>query len=59
MLPQPQVWPRRQKMPQQLILTEPAPMEGIERINTTMVSVIRQKCEQTLGLELGIEIDSG
>ena len=32
-LPQPQVWPKKQKMPQQQVPTEPAPMEGVERTN--------------------------
>jgi len=35
-LPWPQVWPRRQELPQQWVLIGPAPMEGVERTNATM-----------------------
>jgi len=34
--PWPQVWPRRQEMPQQQVPTGPAPMEGVERTNVAM-----------------------
>ena len=34
---QPQVWPRRQKAPQQWMLTEPALMEGVEKTNEVIV----------------------
>jgi len=37
-LPWPQVWPRRQELPQQQILTGPAPMEGVERMNAAMAT---------------------
>jgi len=37
-LPQPQVWPRRQKTPQQQVPTEPTPMEGVERTNAAIVT---------------------
>jgi len=37
-LPQPQVWPRRQEMLQQRVPTEPAPMEGVERMNAAMAT---------------------
>ena len=37
-LPWPQVWPRRQEMPQQWVSTGPALMEGVERTNTAMVT---------------------
>jgi len=36
-LPWPQVWPRRQEMPQQWVPTGSAPMEGVERTNIVMV----------------------
>jgi len=36
LLPRPQVWPRRQEMPQQWVPTESAPIEGVERTNTVM-----------------------
>jgi len=34
----PQVWPRRQELPQQWVPTGPAPMEGVERTNAAMVT---------------------
>jgi len=37
-LSQPQVWPRRQEMPQQQAPTEPALMEEVERTNMVMVN---------------------
>jgi len=37
-LPWPQVWPRRQELPQQQILTGPAPMEGVERMNAAIAT---------------------
>ena len=37
-LPQPQVWLRRQELPQQWVLVGPAPMKGVKRTNTTMVT---------------------
>jgi len=37
-LPWLQVWPRRQKTPQQQVPTGLAPMEGVERTNTAMVT---------------------
>jgi len=37
-LPQPQVWPRRQELPQQQVPTGPAPMEGVERTNAAMAT---------------------
>ena len=37
-LPQPQVWLRRQKMPQQRAPAGPALMEGVERTNTVMAN---------------------
>jgi len=33
----PQVWPRRQKLPQQWAQAGPVPMEGVERMNAVMV----------------------
>jgi len=36
-LPWPQVWPKRQEVPQQWVLTEYASMEDIERTNAVMV----------------------
>jgi len=36
-LPWSQVWPRRQKAPQQQVLTGPVPMERVERTNMVMV----------------------
>jgi len=36
-MPWPQVWPRRQKMPQQWILAGSAPMEEVKRTNTVMM----------------------
>ena len=33
-----QVWPRRQKTPQQQVPTGPAPMEGVERTNAAMTT---------------------
>ena len=38
LLPQPQVWPRRQETPQQRLPTGHAPMEGVERTNAVMVN---------------------
>ena len=35
-LPQPQVWSRRQKLPQQWVPTGPALMEGVERTNVAI-----------------------
>ena len=35
---QPQVWPRRQKMPQQWAPMGSAPMEGVERTNAAMMT---------------------
>ena len=35
-IPQPQVWPRRQEMPQQQIQAGSAPIERVERINAEM-----------------------
>ena len=35
-LPQPQVWPRRQELPQQQVLIGSVPMEGVERTNAVM-----------------------
>jgi len=32
----PQVWPRRQELPQQQVPTGPAPIEGVERTNMVM-----------------------
>ena len=37
LLPQSQVWPRRQETPQQRVPTGPAPMEEVERTNMAMV----------------------
>ena len=37
MLPWPQVWPRRQKTPQQQVLAGPAPIEGVEKMNAVIV----------------------
>ena len=37
-LPWPQIWPRRQKTPQQQVPIGPAPMEGVERTNTAIVT---------------------
>ena len=37
-LPQPQVWPRRQEMPQQRVPTGSALMEGVERMNAAMAT---------------------
>ena len=34
----PQIWPRRQKTPQQRVPTELAPMKGVERINAAMAT---------------------
>jgi len=36
-LPWPQIWPRRQELPQQWVPIGPASMEGVERMNTAMV----------------------
>ena len=38
-LPQPQVWPRRQKIPQQQILVGPALMEKVEKMNIAVVNL--------------------
>ena len=35
-VPQPQVWPKRQELPQQRVSTGLAPMEGVERTNVMM-----------------------
>jgi len=37
-LPRPQVWPRRQELPQQRAQTGPVPMEGVERTNAAVVT---------------------
>jgi len=37
-LPRPQVWPKKQELPQQRVPTGPAPMEGVERTNTAMAT---------------------
>ena len=37
-LPQPQVWPRRQELPQQRVPMESALMEGVERTNVAMTT---------------------
>ena len=37
-LPRPQVWLRRQELPQQWVPVGPAPMEGVERTNATVVT---------------------
>jgi len=37
-LPWPQVWPRRQELPQQRAQTGPAPMERVERTNAAVVT---------------------
>ena len=37
-LPQPQVWPRRQELPQQWVSTGPALIEEVERTNTAMAT---------------------
>ena len=37
-LPQPQVWPRRQEQPQQQVQTGPVPMEEVERTNMAMAT---------------------
>ena len=39
----PQVWPRRQEMSQQQILTRSAPMEEVERTNMVMARPQQQK----------------
>ena len=36
-LPQPQIWPRRQKIPQQQVLTGPALIKRVERTNVVIV----------------------
>jgi len=36
-LPQPQVWARRQEVPQQWAQVGPTPMEGVKRTNAVMV----------------------
>jgi len=36
-MPWPQVWPRRQEVPQQQVLAGPTPIEGVERTNIVMV----------------------
>ena len=43
----PQVWPKRQAMPQQRAM-EPAPIEGVERTNAVVVR--NQEQEQRIGL---------
>ena len=37
-LPRPQVWSRRQEMPQQWVPTGPAPMEGVKRTNAVIAN---------------------
>ena len=41
-LPQPQVWLRRQKVPQQQVLAGPTPIKGVERKNTVMMNPNQQ-----------------
>ena len=41
-LPQPQVWPRKQKTPQQWVSIGPAPMEGVEKTNAMMARLQQQ-----------------
>ena len=41
-LPWPQVWPRRQEMPQQQVLIKPAPMKGVERTNVAITRLQQQ-----------------
>ena len=33
----PQVWPRKQEMPQQQVVTGPTPIKGVERTNVVMI----------------------
>jgi len=40
-LPQSQVWPRRQEVQQQ-VLVRPAPIEGVERMNTVIINLQQQ-----------------
>jgi len=37
-LPWPQIWPKRQEMPQQRVPTGPGPIEGVERTNAAMMT---------------------
>ena len=39
-LPQPQIWPRKQETPQQWVPMGPALMEGVKKINTAIVTVV-------------------
>ena len=41
-LPQPQVWPRRQELPQQWVPMGPTPMEEVERTNVVMARLQQQ-----------------
>ena len=47
-LPRPLVWQKRQSLPQQAI-TEPAPMEGIERTNAVVVRGTGARVGQSMG----------
>jgi len=42
-LPWPQVWPRRQKLPQQQVPTEPTPMKEVKRTNAAMARPQQQE----------------
>ena len=37
-MPQPQVWPRRQELPQLRVPTGPTPIEGVERTNAAIAT---------------------
>jgi len=41
-LPRPQVWPRRQELPQQRVPVGPALMEGVKRTNVAMVTPLQR-----------------
>ena len=47
-LPRPLVWQRRQPLPQQMT-TGPAPMEGVERMNTVVVRGLGVEVGQNIG----------
>ena len=56
-MPWPQVWPRRQELPQQQVPIGPAPMEGVERTNVAMTKPQQQGAEFSQRNPYAMDID--
>jgi len=57
-MPWPQVWPRRQEIPQQQMLVKPASIDGVERTNAVM-AYLSQRTEFAQHNLYAMDVDRG